>query len=162
MFNVAGWCVAIVLALSTLYGEYKAVRKDNPKPFTRTENIIYGTFSRCAWGLALAWVIFACHRGLGGRCRFVSQTWVGCSRNLLNIVSVMETRKGCLEFRSLVDVESSEAPFRTISTAHISTLPYLIYCSNSRLTLIQCRCHLFDCTRRVWNRSWNYLVDFEE
>jgi len=74
MFNVAGWCVAIVLALSTLYGEYKAVRKDNPKPFTRTENIIYGTFSRCAWGLALAWVIFACHRGLGGRCRFVSQT----------------------------------------------------------------------------------------
>ncbi|CAH3109140.1 unnamed protein product [Porites lobata] len=66
MFNVAGWCVAIALALSTLYGEYSAVRKDNPKPFTRAENIIYGTFSRCAWGLALAWVIFACHRGLGG------------------------------------------------------------------------------------------------
>ena len=42
--------------------------------------------------------------------------------NLLNIVSVTETPKGCLEFRSLVDVESSEAPFRTISTAHISTL----------------------------------------
>ena len=67
MFNVAGWCVAIVLALSTLYGEYSAMRKNNPKPFTRAENIIYGTFSRGAWGLALAWVIFACHRGLGGK-----------------------------------------------------------------------------------------------
>ena len=67
MFNAAGWCVAIVVALSTLYGEYSAVRKDNPKPFTRAENIIYGTFSHCAWGLALAWVIFACHRGLGGK-----------------------------------------------------------------------------------------------
>ena len=74
MFNAAGWCVAIVVALSTLYGKYSAVRKDNPKPFTRAENIIYGTFSHCAWGLALAWVIFACHRGLGGRCQFVSQT----------------------------------------------------------------------------------------
>ena len=29
---------------------------------------MYGTFARCAWSLALAWVIFACHRGLGGKC----------------------------------------------------------------------------------------------
>ena len=85
MFNAAGWCVAIVVALSTLYGEYSAVRKDNPKPFTRAENIIYGTFSHCAWGLALAWVIFACHRGLGGKSCFdsspvsISPQWrAGC------------------------------------------------------------------------------------
>ena len=64
---MAGWCVAIILALSTLYGEYKVLRKDNPQPFSRAENITYGTFSRCAWSLALAWVIFACHRGLGGK-----------------------------------------------------------------------------------------------
>ena len=64
---MAGWCVAIILALSTLYGEYKVLRKDNPQPFSRAENITYGTFSRFAWSLALAWVIFACHRGLGGK-----------------------------------------------------------------------------------------------
>ena len=67
LFNMAGWSVAVVLALSTLYGQYKALRKDNPKPFSRAENITYGTFSRFAWSLALAWVIFSCHRGLGGK-----------------------------------------------------------------------------------------------
>lgn len=65
---MAGWCVAIILALSTLYGPYKVLRKDNPQPFSRVENIMYGIFSRFAWSLALAWVIFACHRGLGGKC----------------------------------------------------------------------------------------------
>ena len=66
LINMAGWCVAIALALSTLYGQYKVIRKDNPVQFSRAENIIYGTFSRFAWSLALAWVIFACHNGLGG------------------------------------------------------------------------------------------------
>ena len=79
MFNAAGWCVAIVVALSTLYGEYSAVRKDNPKPFTRAEDIIYGTFSHCAWSLALAWVIFACHRRLGGKSCFDSSPVVSLS-----------------------------------------------------------------------------------
>jgi len=43
--------------------------------------------------------------------------------NLLHIVSVTETPKGCLEFRSLVDVESSEASFQdNIDSSYISTL----------------------------------------
>lgn len=67
LLNMAGWCVAIALALSTLYGEYKALRKDHPEPFSRAENITYGTFSRFAWSLALAWVIFACQNGFGGK-----------------------------------------------------------------------------------------------
>ena len=86
MFNAAGWCVAIVVALSTLYGKYSAVRKDNPKPFTRAENIIYGTFSHCAWGLALAWVIFACHRGLGGKSCFDSPPVVSRESVFLPII----------------------------------------------------------------------------
>lgn len=74
---MAGWCVAIILALSTLYGQYKVLRKNNPRPFSRVENITYGTFSRFAWSLALAWVIFACHRGLGGKCNslFSTRSW---------------------------------------------------------------------------------------
>nr|XP_058949088.1 nose resistant to fluoxetine protein 6-like [Pocillopora verrucosa] len=82
LFNMAGWCVAIVLALSTLYGQYKALRKDNPVQFSRAENIIYGTFSRFAWSLALAWVIFACHNGLGGLVnKFLSaRFWIPLSR----------------------------------------------------------------------------------
>ena len=62
---IAGWCVAIVLGVSSVYGEYKVVREGG-EPFTKAENIMYGTFSRFSWGLALAWVIFVCHRGVGG------------------------------------------------------------------------------------------------
>ena len=64
--QLIGWSAAIVLGLSTVYGQYKTLRKDG-KPFTKAENIIYGTFSRFAWGLALAWVVYACHRGVGGK-----------------------------------------------------------------------------------------------
>ena len=71
LFNAAGWCVSIFLALSTVYGCYKTVRKGNLEPFTRAESILYGTFARWAWSLAVAWVIFACHRGLGGKCNMV-------------------------------------------------------------------------------------------
>ena len=62
---IAGWCVAIVLGVSSVYGEYKVAREGG-EPFTKAENIMYGTFSRFSWGLALAWVIFVCHRGVGG------------------------------------------------------------------------------------------------
>jgi len=79
---MAGWCIAIILALSTLYGGYKVFRKNNPEPFSRSENITYGTFSRCTWSLALAWVIFACHRGLGGLVNKILSAgfWIPLSR----------------------------------------------------------------------------------
>ncbi|KAJ7323148.1 hypothetical protein OS493_032152 [Desmophyllum pertusum] len=82
VFNMAGWCVAIILALSTLYGQYKVTREHNPQPFSRAENVIYGTFSRFAWSLALAWVIFACHRGLGGLVNKIlsARFWIPLSR----------------------------------------------------------------------------------
>lgn len=67
---MAGWCVAITLALLTLYGPDKNDRIDDRKPFTRLENIMYATFARSAWSLAIAWVIFACQRGLGGKSEF--------------------------------------------------------------------------------------------
>ncbi|XP_068672762.1 nose resistant to fluoxetine protein 6-like isoform X1 [Montipora foliosa] len=66
MLNVAGWCLAIILAVSTLYGPEKNDRLLDREPFSRTEDLVYGTFGRFAWSLATAWVIFACHYGLGG------------------------------------------------------------------------------------------------
>ncbi|XP_078365902.1 O-acyltransferase like protein-like isoform X1 [Oculina patagonica] len=82
LFNMAGWCFAIILAVSTLYGEYKVLRTDDPQLFSRAENITYGTFSRFAWSLALAWVIFACHRGLGGLVNKIlsARFWIPLSR----------------------------------------------------------------------------------
>lgn len=67
LFNVTGWCVAVVLAVTTLYGPDKNDRLRDRDPFTHAGDVIYGTFGRFAWSLATAWVIFACHHGLGGK-----------------------------------------------------------------------------------------------
>ena len=48
-----------------MYGPYTAY-KEGGTPFNMVENIAYGTFSRTAWGLAIAWVIYACQNGYGG------------------------------------------------------------------------------------------------
>ena len=67
LFSVTGWCVAVALAVTTLYGPEKDDRLLKRHPFTHTGDVIYGTFGRFAWSLATAWVIFACHHGLGGK-----------------------------------------------------------------------------------------------
>lgn len=63
---VIGWCLASILGLTVVYGIYGAT-KQGGKPFNKVENILYGTFSRLTWGLALAWVIYACNRGYGSK-----------------------------------------------------------------------------------------------
>lgn len=82
VFNVTGWCLAIILAVSTLYGKYQTERKDDPQPFSRIQSISYGTFARFAWSLAIAWVIFACQRGLGGLVNRIlsARFWILLSR----------------------------------------------------------------------------------
>jgi len=61
---LVGWYVATGLGVSVVYGIYTVTKKGG-RPFNQAENIIYGTFSRFTWGLALAWVVYACHRGYG-------------------------------------------------------------------------------------------------
>lgn len=82
LLEVAGWCFAVILALSVVYSPYTAVKKGDPEPFTRAENIMYLTFARFAWSLALAWVIFACHRGRGGLVDKIlsARFWIPLSR----------------------------------------------------------------------------------
>ena len=67
--------------------------KPGGSPFNKAENVAYGTFSRTAWGLALAWVVYACHTGLGGkilvinsdvatpmRCDFFTKQWIALTQ----------------------------------------------------------------------------------
>ncbi|XP_022805680.1 O-acyltransferase like protein-like [Stylophora pistillata] len=61
---LVGWFLSIALGVSVVYGVYTYYKEDG-RPFTRAKNIIYGTFSRFVWGLALAWVIYACNKGYG-------------------------------------------------------------------------------------------------
>ncbi|XP_067045054.1 nose resistant to fluoxetine protein 6-like [Acropora muricata] len=82
LFSVTGWCVAVALAVTTLYGPEKDDRLLKRHPFTHTGDVIYGTFGRFAWSLATAWVIFACHHGLGGFVNKIlsARFWIPLSR----------------------------------------------------------------------------------
>lgn len=78
---LVGWFLSIALGVSVVYGVYTYYKEDG-QPFTRAENIIYGTFSRFVWGLALAWVIYACNKGYGSLVnKFLSASyWIPLSR----------------------------------------------------------------------------------
>ena len=62
-----GWCVAIAMGMLIIYGLY-GFYKDVPVMHigNKAESLIYIGFSRFAWSLALAWVIFVCAVGYGG------------------------------------------------------------------------------------------------
>lgn len=65
---VVGWLVATALGVLVVYGIYGETKKGGTQ-FNKAENIAYGTFSRFTWGLALAWVIYACNKGYGSKFR---------------------------------------------------------------------------------------------
>ncbi|KAJ7365133.1 hypothetical protein OS493_007782 [Desmophyllum pertusum] len=81
IFALVGWFLAIGLGVSSVYGVYTFYKKDG-RPFNLAENVIYGTFSRFVWGLALAWVIYACNKGYGSLVnKFLSASyWIPLSR----------------------------------------------------------------------------------
>lgn len=65
LFAFFGWCTAIILGMSVTYGTWGSVEIGG-HVFSTVENVIYGSFSRLTWALAVAWVVYACHFGLGG------------------------------------------------------------------------------------------------
>lgn len=62
-----GWCVAITIGISIIYGLY-GFYKDFPVTHlgNKSESIVYIGCSRFGWSIALAWVIFVCATGHGG------------------------------------------------------------------------------------------------
>lgn len=78
---LVGWFLAIGLGVTTVYGVY-TYYKAGGRPFNTAENIIYGTFSRFVWGLALAWVIYACNKGYGSLVNKIlsASYWIPLSR----------------------------------------------------------------------------------
>ena len=73
------WVLAAFFCISTLYGLYGTW---HGHPFNAVENIVYFMFSRCAWAVGLALLVFACHNGYGGFVnRFLSMKfWIPLSR----------------------------------------------------------------------------------
>ena len=73
------WMLATGLCLSTVYGLYPTWHQHIP---SLAENVIYLMFSRFAWGIGLALVVFSCHNGYGGVINtFLSMKfWIPLSR----------------------------------------------------------------------------------
>lgn len=73
------WMLAIALCLSTAYGLHGSF---NGESLSRADDISYQMFSRLAWSIGVAIVIFACHNGYGWIVNdFLSmQLWIPLSR----------------------------------------------------------------------------------
>ncbi|XP_068229853.1 nose resistant to fluoxetine protein 6-like isoform X1 [Palaemon carinicauda] len=61
-----GWCIATATGLAVLFGMYDYNQLGQYPGYHWADSIFYGSLHRLAWGLALAWVVFACHYGYAG------------------------------------------------------------------------------------------------
>ena len=60
------WACAFATGIAVVYGiDAQGILNSGDFP-SDTAEAFYNAFHRLAWGLALAWLIFACHNGYGG------------------------------------------------------------------------------------------------
>ena len=59
-----GWCVSTVLGMLLIYGFYGNYK--HSKPLSPGVGAWYVSCGRCAWGVVLSWICFACGHGYGG------------------------------------------------------------------------------------------------
>merc|ERR1712137_1192825 len=63
---VLGWVSAVTIGFAVLFGVSSLL---DPKAVPKIDDatrVIYGSFHRFAWSIAVAWVVFACIQGYGG------------------------------------------------------------------------------------------------
>ena len=51
------------MGIGVVYGLYPSYKT----PMTKTATVIYAAVSRFVWAVALAWVVYACKYGYGGK-----------------------------------------------------------------------------------------------
>ncbi|XP_792732.4 nose resistant to fluoxetine protein 6 [Strongylocentrotus purpuratus] len=62
IYVLVGWVCALGTLFAVVYGAYGCLNRY----IEQWESIIYLTFGRLAWGIGVAWIIFACLNGYGG------------------------------------------------------------------------------------------------
>jgi len=62
---LAWWTASAAMALAVIYGLRDYYEDPTNKP-SKTIDVLYLTFSRSAWGLAVSWVVYACATGYAG------------------------------------------------------------------------------------------------
>jgi hypothetical protein len=64
IYVLIGWVISLALGLSVVYG--LAYDQKHQVQIGYDLQALYVALSRFAWGLAIAWVVFACVHGMGG------------------------------------------------------------------------------------------------
>lgn len=64
LYNLAAWGAALTIVFSVVFGPYNSQQPGYES--TAAEAASYDALTRVAWGVALSWIIFACHHGYGG------------------------------------------------------------------------------------------------
>ena len=62
------WQLSLLTMVAVVYGIANLLADDTPESHSWTPfaSIIYNCFSKTGWSLALAWIVFSCHKGYGG------------------------------------------------------------------------------------------------
>ncbi|XP_063951628.1 O-acyltransferase like protein-like isoform X1 [Lytechinus pictus] len=60
---VTGWILTLASLFAVVYGTWSG---NSDRYVPQIESVIYLTFSRIGWGVAICWIIFACLQGYGG------------------------------------------------------------------------------------------------
>jgi hypothetical protein len=63
----AGWTLSLAVGLAVVYGLSPYVDQSKVPEISFAIKITYGPLHRTAWACVIAWIIFACSRGYGGR-----------------------------------------------------------------------------------------------
>lgn len=63
-YNLLAWSAALTIVFSVIFGPYNSQQPGYES--SAAEAATYDAFSRVGWGVALSWIIFACHHGYGG------------------------------------------------------------------------------------------------
>ena len=96
--NILLWAVSITMGCLLVYGIYT---DDNTSPLSPTVTALYNATARSVWGACVAWVIFACANGYGGKYRILFLHAI-CIHVIYNI-HVNSIRRSYLFF-SLIDL----------------------------------------------------------
>jgi len=64
---VVGWILSFILQIAVLYGPFPYSDKESAPVIDPFFRVIYGVFHRTIWSIAIAWIIFVCAKGYGGK-----------------------------------------------------------------------------------------------
>ena len=128
------WQLSLLTMVAVVYGIANLLADDTPESHSWTPfaSIIYNCFSKTGWSLALAWIVFSCHKGYGGVVNsFLSwRAWIPLSKLTYGAYLIHITCQMIVLFGTTVTLHFTD--FMMVSfilkRAHKSSKKYISVC----------------------------------